>query len=201
MTGPGRRSGVLTLFAVYLGLLVWVVLWKLEVPWTGDDRTLKLVPFVATPTAGASAPLEVAANVALLVPLGVYLGMLTPPGRGWPATARVAGAAALLSTGLEVTQYVLGVGRTDTSDVVANTAGGLLGLVLLTGARRSLGRRASAVAPRFCAAATASAVLAVALYLASPWRAIHVHDVGPLAVPGQSAYSTSTGAWSLQRSP
>ena len=48
---------------------VWTVLWKLEVPWVGGERMVKLVPFVATGGAGASAPLEVVVNLAALRPV------------------------------------------------------------------------------------------------------------------------------------
>ena len=66
MSSSSNRSGArgrgrLTLaFVGYLVLLAWVVLWKLEVPWIGEAATLlrplKLVPFVSSGDAGASAP-------------------------------------------------------------------------------------------------------------------------------------------------
>ena len=120
------RSRLAALFVVYLALLVWTVLWKLEVPWVGGDRMVKLVPFVATDGAGASAPLEVVVNLLLFVPFGLYLGLLVPARRWWALAGVVAGS----SLALEVGQYVLAVGRSDTTDVVVNTAGGLVGLGL-----------------------------------------------------------------------
>ena len=155
------RTRLVALFAVYLVLLGWVVLWKLEVPWVGEAgwRIVKLVPFVATDSAGASTRFDVVANLALFVPFGLYLGLLAPSWRWWRAAATFAAA----SLGLEVAQYVLAVGSSDLTDVVVNTAGGLVGL--------AVARRVSAAAlTRACAIGTVLAVLAGALVVASPLR-------------------------------
>lgn len=186
----GRR--LVALFVVYLLLLGWVVLWKLEVPWVGHQRVVKLVPFTATAEAGASTPFDVWANLLLFIPFGVYLGLLAP---GWP-WPRVAAVVASASLALEVTQYVLGVGSSDSTDVVVNTLGGLAGLGLVALARR--GRRAwsgpgarsgsrehaGGAVTVVCTVATALALLATVLYISSPVTYVHVHDVGPLAQVG-----------------
>ena len=141
---PAARAAPRTRLAgrsssVYLVLLAWVVLWKLEVPWVGEagERIVKLVPFVATGDAGASTPFEVVANLALFVPFGVYLGLLAPSWPWW----KVAGTVAAVSLALEVAQYVLAVGSSDLTDVVVNTAGGVVGLGLVALARRRFGAR------------------------------------------------------------
>lgn len=174
---PVRRPLLVALFVVYLVLLVWVVLWKLEVPWVGDDRVVKLVPFVATPDAGASSNVEVAANLALFLPFGVYLGLLRPAWPWWLAGGAVGAASAVL----EGAQFVLAVGRTDVTDVVANTAGGLAGLVVLGLVHRSLPGRATRVLTTACSLGTVVVLACVALYLASPLHLVHLVDVGPLA--------------------
>ena len=154
------------MFVAYLALLTWIVLWKLEIPFVGDgtERQVKLVPFVATARAGASAPVEVLANVLLFVPFGVYLGLLAPSSRWW----RLAGAIAGVSLFFEVAQYVLAVGRSDLSDVVANTGGGLLGLALVGLVRLRLRDGTHPVMTRVCGAVTVLAVAAVGLFVASP---------------------------------
>jgi glycopeptide antibiotics resistance protein len=168
-TSTARATAVLVaLLGVYLVLLAWVVLWKLEVPWVGSgaDRHLKLLPFVAAEGAGASNPVEVALNVVLFVPVGLYLGLLAPSWRWWRATGVVAAASLVL----EVTQYVLAVGRADVSDVIANTTGGLVGVGLVALARRSRGARGTRVVARVCALVTVLAVLAAGAVVASPLR-------------------------------
>ncbi|MET1016930.1 MAG: VanZ family protein, partial [Leifsonia flava] len=115
----GNPATLVVLFGIYLSLLVWIVLWKLDVPWVGGvQRVIKVVPFAATSGNGASAPFEVAMNLVLFVPFGVYLGLLAPRWSWWRAGGTVAGA----SLALEVTQYVLAVGSTDVTDVLVNAA-------------------------------------------------------------------------------
>jgi hypothetical protein len=171
------RGRLAALFVAYLVLLVWTVLWKLEVPWVGGQRMVKLVPFLATDGAGASAPLEVVVNLVLFVPFGLYLGLLAPA-RPWSTLAGVVAGASLA---LEVTQYVLAVGRSDTTDVVVNTVGGLVGLGLVAFARSPSRAGAARALTWGCATGTAFALVAAGLYLASPRQLVHVRDVGPLA--------------------
>lgn len=163
------------LFAVYLILLTWVVLWKLELPYVGVGalREVKLVPFVPSTGYGASAPVEVVANVVLFVPFGLYLGLLAPAWRWW----KVAGVLAGASLVLEVAQYSLILGSSDITDLVVNTAGGLAGLGLLARARRRLQERTGAVMTRVCAIGTVLSLLAVGIFVVSPVHYAPLRDV------------------------
>lgn len=168
---------LVTLLVLYLVLLAWIVLWKLEVPWVGDHRVIKLVPFAATRDAGASSSLDVVVNLLLFVPFGVYLGLLAPA-RAWWASAGLIAAGSLA---LEVLQYVLAVGRSDVTDVVVNTAGGLAGLVLLSGVRRVFRAHSVRVVTLVCSVVTALVLVATGLFLASGVHLVHVRDAGPSA--------------------
>ena len=176
--GLSRQRGLgwlVVLFGVYLVLLTWIVLWKLEVPYIGggDLRHIKLVPFAPTAEDGASEPLEVIANVMLFVPFALYLGLIAPSWPWW----KVAGVVAALSVLLETTQWVLSVGSCDITDVVVNTAGGLAGLGLLALARRRFRDRAGAVMTRVCAIGTVLFVVAAGIFIASPVRYAPIRDV------------------------
>ena len=153
------------LFAAYVVLLVWTVLWKLHVPYVGRDdmRQIKLVPFVAGGGFGASAPFEVAMNVLIFLPFGVYLGLLVPT---WP-TCKVAGVLAVASVALEVAEYALAVGSSDVTDVIVNTAGGLAGWAILGLVRRRAEARTTALVTRFCLIGTVVVAIAVGIHIAS----------------------------------
>ncbi|MEU1971310.1 VanZ family protein [Microbacterium sp. NPDC019599] len=160
-----RRIAVAAMFAVYLALLVWTVLFKLDVPFTGGvDRAIKLVPFVASPGFGASQPSEVVMNVVLFAPFGLYLGLVAHGRSLWMMTAAIAGT----SLALEAAQFALATGSSDITDVIANTAGGLAGLWLFALAGRLLGARTTVVMTRVCAVMTIVAVLAAGVFVASP---------------------------------
>lgn len=168
---PSREGGrvlLVVLFVVYLVLLTWIVLWKLEVPWAGGGalRQVKLVPFAPSAGAGASTSLEVVANTVFFVPFGLYLGLLAPSWQWWKAAGAMAGSTLVL----EVAQYVLAVGSSDVTDVVVNTSGGLAGIGLLALARRRLHARTATVMTRVCMIGTGLALLAVGGFVASPVR-------------------------------
>jgi glycopeptide antibiotics resistance protein len=154
-------------FAMYMLLLVWIVLWKLELPWVGGvDRVIKLVPFLATAEQGASRPSEVIVNLLLFVPFGLFLGLLAP----WWSWRRLAGVTALVSLALEATQFVLAIGSTDVTDVLVNTTGALIGAGLVALARHRLPAGGRGILIRICVVGTLAALLAAALFIASPIR-------------------------------
>ena len=151
-----------TLFAIYLILLVWVVIWKLEVPWIGEAallaRPIKLVPFLPSGDAGASTPLELLANLLLFLPFGFYLGVLTR-WRWWQVALVLAGASLLL----EITQHALSTGSFDITDLIVNSAGGLVGFWAIRAAHFR-----PVTITRICAIFTLLLVIAVAAFIASP---------------------------------
>ncbi len=165
---PRRHPLVLTLFVVYLALLAWIILWKLEVPWIGAaaglPRPLKLIPYVPSGDFDASAPGEVLANIALFIPFGIYLRLLAPRWRWWALTGVFVGSSLLLETA----QHLLSTGSFDTTDVIDNAVGGLVGLGLIALSRRLFRERAERIVTRICLIGGIVAVLAVAAFVISP---------------------------------
>jgi glycopeptide antibiotics resistance protein len=175
---PVRQKRLLiALFSLYLVLLVWGVLWKFTVPWIGAaaglPHPIKLIPFVPDGIADASAPQEVIANVLLFVPFGIYLGLLAPRWPWWAVGAVVFGTSLVF----EVTQPLISTGGFDTSDLIANTAGGIAGTGLLVLLRRRLGARLETIITRVLIVGTVVWVVALAVFIASPLRYAPQHDV------------------------
>ena len=128
----GRRPAIIMLFLLYAVGVVDVTIfpitphdgayWAAEPWWT----VFQWVPFQV------DAPSFVG-NVIMFVPLGALAPLL------WPVAdsmRRLALLAVCASAGIEVTQFVLGMTsgsrRTvDVNDLIANTAGALLGLLVL----------------------------------------------------------------------
>src|SRR6478735_2018112 len=168
---------LVALFVVYLVLLAWAVVWKLDVPYVGEaallPRPIKLIPFVPSAEAGGSAPLEVVANFLLFVPFGVYLGLLAPTWPWWRWTGVLVGASFVLET----TQHVLSTGSFDTTDVIVNAVGGLAGVGLLALVRRRLQARTAAAMTRACLIGTVVSLLATGIFVASPLHYAQQRDV------------------------
>lgn len=164
----GGYSLLIVLFVVYLLFLAWLILWKFETPWVGAGalRQIKLVPFAASADASANTVREVVANFAFFVPFGIYIALFTPRWEWWQGMSVVAGASLVL----EAIQYALAVGASDATDIVANTVGGLAGIGLVSLLRRRFLDRTAIVMTRFCLIGTVLAVLAAAIFIASPMR-------------------------------
>ncbi|MFE6735441.1 VanZ family protein [Microbacterium sp. NPDC057650] len=166
-----RSRGILLgAFAVYLVLLVWVVLWKLEVPWIGEaaglGRPVKLIPFVASGDAGANSPAEMTINLVLFVPFGLFLGAIAPRWSWWRAGLAALGASLVL----EAVQHLISTGSFDTTDLIVNTAGALLGWVVYLLVRRAAGPRTPVIMSRVCITMSALALVAVTAFVVSPFH-------------------------------
>src|ERR1700722_14977767 len=117
-----------TLLALYLLVLLWLLLFKFSshpgsVIANYHIKVINLIPF-----AGASKgnPLELLYNVIAFIPLGLLLCVNF---RQFSFRRKLL-FILLLSASVEITQYVLSIGRTDITDIMTNTSGGYLGLML-----------------------------------------------------------------------
>jgi glycopeptide antibiotics resistance protein len=127
-----RRPGTLAILAVYAAAVAAITVFPITVVppefWLGEPwwSVIHWIPFYVD---GASMVL----NVIMFIPFGVLLPLL------WPRTGTMRGVALpalCTSTTIELTQLVIGLTlysrRTvDVNDLIANTAGAVLGLVML----------------------------------------------------------------------
>jgi glycopeptide antibiotics resistance protein len=128
----------LALFWIYLFILAWIVVWKIGFPRIGDDseRFINLIPFYNATTGEWNTVRETAVNISIFIPFGLYMALLKPKlGIVWKVAPIIA-----TSLVLEVFQFILAVGRSDISDLIANTLGGVVGIVLYSIAEKLFGK-------------------------------------------------------------
>lgn len=136
----GEQKGVLvTNFAVYLLVLVWVVLFHatletLKSVFDPDFRTINLCLYFNG--------VESILNILIFVPMGLYLGVLFDQ----KTTVQRVEWVIAISLLFEITQYILAVGTADVMDLINNTMGGGMGLGACFVARKLLGKRFNEVA-------------------------------------------------------
>ncbi|HEU4901497.1 MAG TPA: VanZ family protein [Flavisolibacter sp.] len=111
------------LFTIYLIALYWILLLKLGVRFSYmATRRANVIPF--------NEPFlltgENILNVVIFVPLGIYTGILF--GR-WMLGKKLL-FFLLLSVVVEGLQFLLRLGAFDVTDVITNTTGGIIGLVI-----------------------------------------------------------------------
>ena len=117
------------LFVVYLVLLVWLILLKLQFSFTAlqDARYVNFIPFYYTEQASSSFHIsEVMNNLLVFAPFGIFLGILKND--TW-FLHKIIGIA-IFSLALETAQFAFAIGRADITDVISNTLGGMLGILL-----------------------------------------------------------------------
>jgi glycopeptide antibiotics resistance protein len=113
--------------ALYLLTLLWLVLFKFSFDISGvlldhQARSLNLIPF-ADYSQGLR---EMVDNLVVFVPFGLLLGVVFKQTDFWRKLLCVFA----FSFVAEITQFVLAIGRTDITDIITNTLGGLAGLGL-----------------------------------------------------------------------
>lgn len=117
------------LFIIYLVILVWVILFKLQFAFSDIDhaRSINLIPFHYSTAVGEQFHIEeVRDNVLIFIPFGILLSMLAPRMKLWNKFLLIFGT----SLALETMQFLLSVGGTDITDLITNSLGGIIGVAL-----------------------------------------------------------------------
>jgi D-alanyl-D-alanine carboxypeptidase (penicillin-binding protein 5/6) len=112
--------------ALYLIALLWLILFKfsLNVSLAAHYQTgLNLIPFA---DASRGNPSEMIANFVVFMPFGLLLGVNLKRSALWRKFAFIFG----FSFVVELIQLVFSIGAADVTDVITNSLGGLLGLLL-----------------------------------------------------------------------
>ena len=109
------------LFIIYLIALFWILLFKFGVRFSYmENRNVNLIPF------GKIDVSEIILNVVIFVPLGIYAGVLF---KKWGFVKKLF-FFFLISLMFEGLQFILGVGAFDITDIINNTLGGIIGLLI-----------------------------------------------------------------------
>jgi glycopeptide antibiotics resistance protein len=109
------------LFLIYLGILTWVLIFKLGVKFSYmNERRINLIPFNTIDY------IELILNVLIFVPLGVYIGLLIKD-----KLIKNIFLVFLISFIIETFQFILKIGAFDITDLITNSTGGILGLIFL----------------------------------------------------------------------
>jgi glycopeptide antibiotics resistance protein len=125
---PEKRNWLtVVLFVIYILVLAGVILFKLPF-YSGPSegiRVINLIPFQGSfEEYGGILWEEIRNNILVFIPLGIYICMLKG---SWPFVKKVLPIIGL-TLAFEVTQFVFAIGRTDITDILDNTLGGIIGI-------------------------------------------------------------------------
>ncbi len=113
-------------FILYIVLLTWIIVFKfrLNINDLKYIRSINLIPFKANNIVNGLK--ETIINLILFVPSGMYLKYIFKD-------KKLRNILMIIGTSLiyEITQYILHVGVSDITDIIMNTLGGLVGILLV----------------------------------------------------------------------
>lgn len=121
------KSLAKVLLALYLLILVWLVLFKFSLDLSPildyQTRSLNLIPFAHVSRNNLR---ETIYNFVVFIPFGLLLSVNLKRANVWQRLAIIL----IFSLAVEIIQFVFAIGVTDITDVITNTSGGFLGLIL-----------------------------------------------------------------------
>lgn len=129
-------------FAIYIILFLWIIVFTYVSPLEVFSqnrpmiRSINIIPFhqigryiFGTANVSTSVVINnIVGNVLLFIPFGVYLQLLKKDKRFLSSFITVF----LVSLLIETVQYILAIGISDIDDILLNTLGGIIGIVLYT---------------------------------------------------------------------
>lgn len=116
-------------FAIYCAFLVWVILFKLQfsLKEIEQTRSINFIPFYNDGKGTVEFHIsEAIDNLLIFAPFGLLLAMMRRP----KSLQTKFWLIPFVSLFFETMQYILSVGRSDITDIITNTAGGVLGIVV-----------------------------------------------------------------------
>ena len=131
MKPPKQLQFTKALLAVYLIVLVWIILFKMQTDLSflasGGYRRINWIPFYASAITNGKVDLsEIVLNILIFVPFGVYTSILKTE---WGFLKKAA-PAFFTSLAFEILQFIFGIGASDITDLLGNTLGGMAGILL-----------------------------------------------------------------------
>lgn len=125
------------LLTVYSAVLFWIIVLKLNISFSyKGTQNVNLIPFREPLLYNGRVDYnEIILNILIFVPLGLYVDILFKK----LSTARKIFYFFIVSFTCEILQYILKIGAFDITDIINNTLGGIIGLVLFKGLAKVLG--------------------------------------------------------------
>lgn len=108
------------LFFTYLGILIWILIFKMGVQFSYmAERRVNLIPFNMIDY------IELILNVLIFVLSGIFLGILFKGG-----VLKNILSILFTSFAIEILQFILKIGSIDITDLITNTTGGIVGIII-----------------------------------------------------------------------
>ncbi len=117
------------LLGIYIILLTWIIVFKMQLSWNFPYiRSINLIPFAESVIINGKIYFsEIFNNCLVFIPVGLYLSMIFKDSKFYKKALPVF----LLSFIYESLQFILHIGASDITDIISNTLGGIVGILLI----------------------------------------------------------------------
>lgn len=131
MNAKSQKNITLGLLTVYLIVLTWIILLKMQIDFSllnnMNLRSINLIPYAGSLIVNGQVDIsEIILNIVAFVPFGIYLSMLKEE---WSFIRKVIPIFGV-SLVFEILQYIFAIGTSDITDLIGNTLGGIIGIVI-----------------------------------------------------------------------
>ncbi len=117
------------IFSIYLIFLIWIILFKMQFSFEYMPyiRNINLIPFSESVIVNGKIDFsEIIDNAIAFIPFGIFMGMLIEDKKFIKKVFPIF----ITSLLLESMQYILHIGATDITDLIMNTLGGIIGILI-----------------------------------------------------------------------
>lgn len=120
---------------VYLILLTWIIVFKMSFSFSDlpDLRSINLISFGESVIVNGKLDFsEIINNVLAFIPFGILASVL------WDNKSFIIKISPIIITSLifEVLQFAFGIGASDITDIITNSLGGIIGILIAIGISR-----------------------------------------------------------------
>lgn len=123
------KKFTLGLLIFYLIALTWIIIFKLQFSLENlpHIRNINLIPFAESVIVNGKMDLsEIIQNALAFIPFGLFIHVL------WEQKSLLKQFIPIISTSLlfEVIQFTFAIGASDISDIISNSLGGIMGIII-----------------------------------------------------------------------
>lgn len=118
------------LLGIYIIILTWIIVFKMQfgVQYLPYIRQINLIPFDESVIVNGKIYInEIINNLIVFIPVGLYIGMLGKEEKFYKKVLPIFGLTLIFET----LQYIFHIGASDITDIIMNTLGGALGIVMI----------------------------------------------------------------------
>lgn len=125
-----KNKLTIILLGLYVIIISWIIIFKMQFSFESLPyiRSINLIPFGESVIVNGKIYFgEIINNLIVFIPVGLYIGMLEKNEKFYKKVIPIF----LLTLIFETLQFIFHIGASDITDIIMNTLGGIIGIVII----------------------------------------------------------------------